>query len=417
MTDDLNRLEPDLSTHLPRRAALRHLGAGGLGAGLLLHALSGSGAAQSAVASAATEAAARRAINAINQALSTGDLSVLNLSFAPSYVNRTPARSFTTSQSFSGDLAGLGNALTGLRGIVPNAKFLVEDVVASGDTAAVRVEFRGDVDTSLVTLPAGVAPRLLVGGIAMARFENGLVVESWQYDDAAAQFLFAPQTATPTPAPATATPTPAGATPGEARNVSDFNAIQLQGVGQMQIVQGDQEYLTIDAEEKVRNRISSEVRNGTLVIEPARDFRTDQPIVYYVGVKTLGNLSVGGSGQAVTETLTADELILEARGTSGITIASLTATALQATLAGNSKISLAGSVERQDVTLQGTSVYDAGNLVSADATVTTSDTAQAVVQANATLTATASGVSKIVYSGDAAVTPNTSGVASITQAG
>jgi hypothetical protein len=418
MTTDSNRPEITSPAPLPRRAALRHLGAAGLSAGILLQAFAQPGSAQSAVASAATEAAARRAINAINQALSNGDMSVLNLSFAPSYVNHTPARSFTTGQEFTGDLAGLSDALTRLRGVMPNAKLLVEDVVASGDTAAVRVELRGDIDTNLVALPQGVSPRIVVGGIAMARLENGLVAESWQYSDAASQFTVAAPAETPTPVPAeTPTPPPAAATPGEVRDVSGFAAIQLQGVGQMQIVQGDQEYLTIDAEEKVRNRIASEVRNGTLVIEPARDFRTDQPIVYYIGVKTLGNLSVSGSGAAIVDTLTADELILEARGTSTITIASLTATALQATLAGSSKVSLAGTVERQDVTLQGTSVYDAGNLDSTDATITASDTAQAIVHANGTLTATASGVAKIVYSGNAAVTPNTSGVASITQAG
>lgn len=418
MTTESILPDNDTPAHLPRRAALRQIGVGGLSAGLLLHAFAQSGDAQSAIASAATEAAARRAVNAINQALSTGDMSVLNLSFAPNYVNHTPARSFTSGQEFTGDLAGLTEALTRLRGVMPNARLLVEDVVASGDTAAVRVELRGTVDTTLVTLPDGFLPRITVGGIAMVRLENSLVVESWQYSDAASQLLFARPAETPTPVPTeTPTPTPAAATPGEVRDVSGFSAIQLQGVGQMQIVQGDQEYLTIDAEEKVRNRISSEVRNGTLVIEPARDFRTDQPIVYYIGVKTLGNLSVSGSGSAVTDTLAADELILEARGTSSITIASLTATALQATLAGNSKITLGGTVERQDVTLQGTSVYDAGQLVSTDATVTASDTAQAVVHANATLAATASGVAKIVYSGDAAVTPNTSGVASITQAG
>jgi hypothetical protein len=417
MTTGPNRLDNDSLTSLPRRAALRQLGAGGLGAGRLLHAFAQRSNAQSAITSAATEAAARRAINAINQALSTGDMSVLNLSFAPNYVNHTPDRSFTTGQEFTGDLAGLSDALTRLRGVMPNAKLLVEDVVASGDTAAVRVELRGTIDTNLVTLPAGFSPRITVGGIAMARLENGQVVESWQYSDAASQFVSAPAV-TPTPVPTeTPTPTPAAATPGEVRDVSGFAAIQLQGVGQLQIVQGDSEYLTIDAEEKVLKRISSEVQNGTLVIEPARDFRTDQPITYYVGVKTLGNLSVSGSGAASADVLTADELILDVRGTSSITIASLTATELQATLAGNSKISLAGTVERQDVTLQGTSVYDAGNLDSTDATITASDTAQAVVHANATLTATASGVAKIVYSGDAAVTPNTSGVASITQAG
>ncbi len=414
MTTDPIRPDNDSPAHLPRRAALRQLGAGGLSAGLLLHAFAQSGSAQSAVASASTEAAARRAINAINQALSTGDMSVLNLSFAPNYVNHTPARSFTTRQEFTGDLTGLGDALTRLRGVMPNAKLLVEDVVASGDTAAVRVELRGDIDTNLVTLPQGFSPRIVVGGIAMARLESGLVVESWQYNDAATQLAFPIPAETPTPVPAE---TPAAATPGEVRDVSGFTAIQLQGVGQMQIVQGDREYLTIDAEEKVRNRITSDVRNGTLVIEPARDFRTDQPIIYYVGVKTLGNLSVSGSGAALADALIADELILEARGASSITIASLTATALQATLAGTSKVSLAGTVERQDVTLDGTSVYDAGNLASTDATVTAGGTAQAVVHVNATLTATASGAAKIVYSGDAAVTPNTSGVASITQAG
>jgi predicted ester cyclase len=397
---------------------LRQLGAGGLGAGILLHAFASTGGAQSAIASAATEAAARRAINAVNQALSTGDMSVLNLSFAPNYVNHTPARSFTTGQEFTGDLAGLSDALTRLRGVMPNAKLLVEDVVAAGDTAAVRVELRGTVDANLVTLPQGFSPRITVGGIAMARLENGLVVESWQYNDAADQLWFATPAVTPTPVPAeTPPPTPAAATPGEVRDVSGFAAIELQGIGQMQIVQGDTEYLTIDAEEKVRNRITTEVRNGTLVIEPARDFRTDQPIVYYVGVTALGNLSVSGSGAAIADAIAADELILDARGTSSITIASLTATALQAALAGSSKVTLAGMVERQDVTLQGTSVYDAGQLESIDATVTASDTAQAVVHANVTLAATASGVAKIVYSGDAAVTPSTSGVASITQAG
>ena len=417
MTPDTNAPANDPSASLPRRAALLQLGAGGLGAGVLLRAFTQSGSAQSALASAATEAAARRAINAINLALSNGDTSVLNLSFAPNYVNHTPARSFVSGQEFSGDLAGLGQALIGLRSVMPGTKLLVEDVVASGDTAAVRVELRGNIDTTLVALPQGVSSRVVVGAIAMARIENGLVVESWQYSDAAAQ-LTAVTATTPTPAPAEPpTPTPAAATPAEVRDVSGFTAIDLQGVGQMQIVQGDREYLTIDAEEKVRNRISSEVQKGTLVIEPARDFRTDQPITYYVGVKTLGNLSVGGSGAAIADALTADELILEARGSSSISIANLTATALQVTLAGSSKMSLAGTVERQDVTLQGTSVYDAGNLVSTDATVTASDTAQAVVHVNATLTATASGVAKIVYSGDAAVTPNTSGVASITQAG
>ena len=101
MTTNSTTQDNDLPAPLPRRAALRQIGASGLTAGLLLHAFAGQGNAQSGIASAATEAAARRAINAINQVLSSGDGSALNLSFAPDYVNQTPVRSFTTGQEFS----------------------------------------------------------------------------------------------------------------------------------------------------------------------------------------------------------------------------------------------------------------------------------------------------------------------------
>ncbi|MFT4038745.1 MAG: DUF2807 domain-containing protein [Thermomicrobiales bacterium] len=405
---------------LPRRDALRRLGAGGLAAGLLLGATQAIGGAQSAVTSASTEAAARRAINAVNLALSNGDVSVLNLSFDPAYVNHTPARSYTTGELGGADLAGLGATITQLRGVIPNAKLLVEDVVAMGDTAAIRVEFRGDLDTAQVALPEGVSPRLIIGGIAMLRIVNGLVTESWQYGDAAEQ-LGVPcrPAASPTPEPATPTPTPApaAATPGEVRQVSDFAAIQLQGVGQMQIVQGDSEYLTIEAEDKVLKRITSEVQDGVLHIYPARDFQTNEAVIYHVGVKTLGSLAVAGSSSATADALTADELLLDASAATAISIGALTATALRASLSGNAKVTLAGTVERQEVTVQGSSQYDAANLASADATISVSGASQAQVQASATLTADASGASTITYSGPAAVTPTTSGASRITQAG
>ena len=140
---------------------------------------------QISFATAATEAAARRAVSAINQALASGDMTVLDTVFATDYVNHTPRRSLLTGQPFSADVAGLKTALTELRTIAPDAVILIEDVVASGDTAAVRATFRGTLDTSMVSLPEGADPRLRIGGAAFARFVGGQVVESWVYDEAA----------------------------------------------------------------------------------------------------------------------------------------------------------------------------------------------------------------------------------------
>src|SRR5918993_1478937 len=97
-----------------RRTALRRLGAGGLAAGAATGLQRNAAEAQFAISAAATEAAARRAINAINRALADGDMSVLDQSFSPTYVNRTPRRSFATGQLYSPDLAGLKAGLTEL---------------------------------------------------------------------------------------------------------------------------------------------------------------------------------------------------------------------------------------------------------------------------------------------------------------
>ena len=60
------------TTLMPRRAALRRIGAGSVGAGMLGLLTASQGHAQDSLSTASTEAAARRAINAINQALASG---------------------------------------------------------------------------------------------------------------------------------------------------------------------------------------------------------------------------------------------------------------------------------------------------------------------------------------------------------
>lgn len=391
---------------LPRRAALRRLGLGGLATGLLLGGRANPVEAQSTLPSGATEAAARRAMNAVIQALATGDMSVLALSFAADYVNHTPPRSLTGGAPASPDLAGLQASLTELRAAVPDAALVVDDVVGSGDTAAVRATFRGTVDLATFNLPAGTNPQLTIGGLAFARFVNGQVVESWNYDDAA-------ETLAALRVPA-ATPTPTQpATPGEVREVKDFTEVALEGIGELRIVQGDSEALTIEAEEKVLKRIETDVSNGKLTIRPARSFNTKEPVTYYLAVKTLTAIEIGGSGSANAAQLTADAFRISSSAASVVAIQELTAKSLEIAASGDGSVTVAGAVEQQTITASGSAKVDASGLQSRAATVSSAGAAQVLVQASETLSAEAKGASRIGYVGNPNVQESTSGAASI----
>lgn len=405
-----NSNEEAISDTLPRRTALRRFGASGLAAGLLLGSRANPAGAQSTLTSAAAEAAARRAVNAINQALSSGDMSVLALSFASDYVNHTPPRSLTNGALVSPDLAGLQASLTELRAAVPDAVLVVDDVVAGGDTAAVRATFRGTADAAAFALPEGTNPRLTIGGLAFGRVANGQVVESWNYDEAAetlAALRVPPTTPTPTPSPSQAE------TPGEVREVKDFTEVALEGVGELRIVQGDREALTIEAEEKVLKRIETEVRQGKLTIRPARSFNTKEAVTYYLAVKNLTAIELSGTGSANAAQLTADALRISSSDASALTIAQLTANSLEITASGNSTVTLAGNVDQQAITASGSAKVDVSQLQSRVATVGSAGAAQVLVQASETLTAEASGASRIGYLGNPDVQQSASGAATI----
>src|SRR5215211_6198748 len=149
---------------MSRRGALRRLGAGGLAAGAAVGSRQRPAQAQFAISAAITEATARRAIAAINRALAIGDMSGLDATFSPDYVNHTPRRSLVTGQLFSPDVAGLKASLTELRTVVPDGVILIADIVASYDTASVLASFRGTLGVTATKQPNGPNVDLRVGG-------------------------------------------------------------------------------------------------------------------------------------------------------------------------------------------------------------------------------------------------------------
>ena len=411
--NQVGRTAARILTSMSRRGALRRLGAGGLAAGVAIGSQQGPAQAQFGIAPAITEATARRAVAAINRALAAGDMSGLNATFSLDYVNHTPRRSFATGQLFSPDLAGLGASLTELRTIVPDGVLLIDDIVASYDTASILASFRGTLPASATNQPNGADIDLQVGGVIFAKISGGKVMQSWDYDDAGEQYgaIVAGVTAPPVEEPVTDNGR------GEVRNVRDFQEVALEGVGTLVIAQGDTESLTIDAEPKVLRRIETEVLNGKLTIRPDRSFKTREPITYSLTVKQLTGIELAGAGRVEAAQLSSDQFRINGNGGGAVTIDSLTANTLDVTIAGNVQVEIAGTVDSQTAVVSDAAKYAAANLISRVASVTASGAAKASVNVSESLDAHVSAAAQVDYTGDPDVTEDVSAAGSLNNVG
>jgi hypothetical protein len=400
-----------------RRGALRRLGAGGLAAGAAIGASQRPAQAQFAISAAITEATARRAIAAINQALAVGDMSGLDATFSPDYINHTPRRSFVTGQLFSPDLAGLKASLTEFRTVVPDGVVLIDDIVASHDTASILASFRGTLRATATNQPGGANIDLRVGGVVFAKISGGHVLQSWDYDDAAEVYgaVVAGVAEQPAEQPVEEPVTDDGR--GEVRDVSDFQEVALEGVGTLIIEQGETESLRIEAEPKVLRRIETEVSNGRLTIRPDRSFETREPITYFLGVKQLHGIELAGAGRVEAAQLNSDQLRISGSGAGAVVIDGLTANTLDVSVSGNVQVELAGTVDSQTVSVSDAASYAAAELGSRLASVTASGASQGTVNVTESLDARVSGAARVEYIGDPAVTEDVSAAGSLSNVG
>ena len=183
----------------------------------------------------------------------------------------------------------------------------------------------------------------------------------------------------------------------ESRNVSGFEEVELQGVGNLSIQQTGSESLTVEAEEDVLPKIRSEVENDRLIIgpEPKTSIQTTQPINYELTVKDLNALKVSGSGNVDAEDISTDELAVTTSGT------------------GNVKIS--GEADSQGINISGSGSYQAEDLESKEVKVDVGGSGSAIVNVSDELNAEVSGSGSVEYIGDPTVNQYVSGAGRVSK--
>ena len=158
----------------------------------------------------------------------------------------------------------------------------------------------------------------------------------------------------------------------EARPVVGITGVNLSTVGRVEITQGNQETLIVEADDNLMQFLETVVGGGILRLRNASQvqLRPTRPIRFILTVVALESATLAGVGDIeVSGLLDVERLDLVHAGVGDIVVPELRAEELRALLAGVGGISVSGEVTRQEINSNGVGQCDNRNLSSTEATV------------------------------------------------
>lgn len=202
----------------------------------------------------------------------------------------------------------------------------------------------------------------------------------------------------------------------EQRRLSPFDGIDVSGALEVQVVQGAQQEVRIEADENLLPYIRTEVRNGMLHIgtKSGVNLRPTKTMKLVVTAPEFRDISASGAVHisSLGEIASRNDLSLEASGASSIDL-SVQATELHGDISGASHLSLKGKAQKFSLEASGASHADCLDLLSDESTLDVSGACEAKVYANRQLNVEASGASHVAYRGNATIDQRSSGASSV----
>ena len=185
----------------------------------------------------------------------------------------------------------------------------------------------------------------------------------------------------------------------EHRDVTGFNAIDMRGAGKFDIKVGPVESVTLSGDSRVISRITTEVRDKTLVINRDREWfwlEDNERLKVSITLPQLTALRLSGAGDVDVSGLNG--------GSSSIA------------LSGAGRMSAEGKLDELTVNLSGAGHGDFSRVDAGSATVTMSGAGSIFVHPIDALNATLNGVGSIEYEGNPTkITSAIHGIGSISQ--
>ncbi len=206
------------------------------------------------------------------------------------------------------------------------------------------------------------------------------------------------------------------------REVGGFDSVQVDGAGQIIILQGEEESLEIQAEDNIIDRLTSEVQGNTLVLG-YRDsvWRNSiiptKRIIYTLTIDDLSEITINGAADLEIDSLETGALALTINGAGQVTIDQLSAESLNVKIAGTTDMTIAGQVTQQLVSIEGAGNYKAGDLQTSTTSIEIDGLGSATVWASENLDISIDGGGNLRYYGSPNVTQEINGFGDIDNLG
>jgi Putative auto-transporter adhesin, head GIN domain len=166
----------------------------------------------------------------------------------------------------------------------------------------------------------------------------------------------------------------------EKRNLTDFNAIEVSGAVEVEVVAQKDFSVEVEADDNLLQFIKTEVRGDTLKISTEKRFSTRSPIRVRISAPDIEDLEVSGASKVSLANVKNDSLRVDSSGAS--------------------KIKVDGETKNLVVELSGATRLDAENLKTENATIDASGASNATVFVSGDLKTDLSGASNVTYSGN-----------------
>lgn len=204
----------------------------------------------------------------------------------------------------------------------------------------------------------------------------------------------------------------------ETREVSNFNRVELSGIGDVTVYQGSEESLEIEAENNVIPHIITVVEDGTLKISfDRRAVVPTKNIRFTVMMREVHGLETLGVSNIRADDIETDELFLGISGTGNINLRDLRAERLQSTISGAGNLEVEGEVNEQEINLTGAGNYNGEDLESKSAEISITGLGKVTAWVTDNLKVTISGTGGVDYYGSPQVSQQISGLGRIKHMG
>ncbi len=183
-------------------------------------------------------------------------------------------------------------------------------------------------------------------------------------------------------------------------SAQDFSGIKTSDDFKIIISQSDENSIKINADEEVKSKIKTEIKNDVLEISTDGKIKSEKPLTISIGIKSLKSLDISGVAEVKSENqLNIDVLSIESSGAGNINL-DVKANEIKTKISGAGDVKLKGSAENLDAMISGAGELKAFNLSANKVKAKVSGAGDVKILAAESLDADVSGAGSVIYKGN-----------------